>query len=170
MDTCALHSGVRGYPSSPYPEGTPPLVTHAAHAELYIFSIWLNKFCGFLPPANEVCEGYVFTDVCLSTGGVCPIACWIPSPPHRHPQTDTPLGRHPLGQTPPWADTPLSSACWDTVNKRAVRIPLECILVYFTIDLFFRKYVLAWIWNRSRGHSKGSDNPEGDGTEQGGGG
>ena len=24
-----------------------------------------------LPPANEVCEGYVFTGVCLSTGGVC---------------------------------------------------------------------------------------------------
>ena len=23
----------------------------------------------FLPPANEVCEGYVFTGVCLSTGG-----------------------------------------------------------------------------------------------------
>ena len=30
---------------------------------------------------------------------------------------------------PPWADTPLPSACWDTVNKCAVRIPLECILV-----------------------------------------
>ena len=27
----------------------------------------------FLPPANEVCEGYVFTGVCLSTpgGGAC---------------------------------------------------------------------------------------------------
>ena len=24
-----------------------------------------------LPPANEICEGYVFTGVCLSTGGVC---------------------------------------------------------------------------------------------------
>ena len=24
-----------------------------------------------LPPANEVCEGYVFTGVCLSTGGAC---------------------------------------------------------------------------------------------------
>ena len=23
-----------------------------------------------LPPANEVCKGYVFTDVCLSTGGM----------------------------------------------------------------------------------------------------
>ena len=23
----------------------------------------------FLPPANEVCEAYVFTGICLSTGG-----------------------------------------------------------------------------------------------------
>ena len=29
-------------------------------------------FYEFLPPANEVCEGYVFTGVCLSTrGGAC---------------------------------------------------------------------------------------------------
>ena len=27
-----------------------------------------------LPPANEVCEGYVFTGVCLSTGGACMVA------------------------------------------------------------------------------------------------
>ena len=48
-----------------------------------------------LPPANEVCEGYAFTGVCLSTGGVCPIACWDP------PQADTPQQVHPPGQTPP---------------------------------------------------------------------
>ena len=33
-----------------------------------------NSQCGranlLLPPANVVCEGYVFTGVCLSTGGV----------------------------------------------------------------------------------------------------
>ena len=28
----------------------------------------------FLPPANEVCKGYVFTGVCLSTGGACVVA------------------------------------------------------------------------------------------------
>ena len=27
-------------------------------------------FFTFLPPTNEVCEGYVFTGVCLSTGGM----------------------------------------------------------------------------------------------------
>ena len=43
----------------------------------------------------------------------------------------------PPGQTPPWADTPLPSACWDTPPPsacwdtllRTVRITLECILV-----------------------------------------
>ena len=52
---------------------------------------------------NEVCEGYIFTGVCLSTGGGC-------LPPQRggggsrHP----PLQADPPGQTPPapWADTP----------------------------------------------------------------
>ena len=46
------------------------------------------------------------------------------------PRADTTLSRHLPGQTPHWVDTPLQSACWDTANKRAVRIPLECILVY----------------------------------------
>ena len=49
--------------------------------------------------------------------GVCPNACW-----------DTP----PWAGTPPGRYTTLCSACWDTVNKRAVCIPLECILVLFT--------------------------------------
>ena len=81
---------------------------------------------------------------CLSVHrrGVCPIACWDTPLPQAHPQADTPLGRHPPwadnppwednphGQTTPLADTPLlHSACWDTVNKRSVHIPLECILV-----------------------------------------
>ena len=62
-------------------------------------------------------------------------------PPGRHPppgrtpplgtppQADNPLGKHPPWTGIPQADTPLCNACWDTVNKWAVRIPLECILV-----------------------------------------
>ena len=46
------------------------------------------------PPANEVCEGYVFTGVCLSTGGCLP-------PQADTPQVDNP---HPPGQTLPQAD------------------------------------------------------------------
>ena len=51
------------------------------------------------------------------------------------------LSRYPRAGTPPWTGTPSRagtsprqvhpprSACWDTVNKRSVRVPLECILV-----------------------------------------
>ena len=46
----------------------------------------------FLLPANEVCEGYVFTGICLSTGKAV-----------AGPEADTPQ-----------ADTPLPNACWDT--------------------------------------------------------
>ena len=58
------------------------------------------------------------------------------TPPGRHPLDRHHLGKHPLGQTPlcpvhVGIHTPLPSACWDTVNKWAVRIPLECILVIF---------------------------------------
>ena len=122
-------------------------------------------FISLLPPANEVCEGYVFTPVCqsfcswgeylgryTSSGQVHSSKAGTP-PRQVHPQAGThtprqvhPLGRytpwadaprqvHPQAGTPPWAGTPHGqvnphhSACWDTVNKRAVRIPLECILV-----------------------------------------
>ena len=73
----------------------------------------------FLPSANEVCEGYVFTDVCLSTagGGRHPPGRYTPSgrytpwegtPPGKvHPRASTPPGQvHPLGRYTPLAGTP----------------------------------------------------------------
>ena len=51
----------------------------------------LSLLCPLLPPANEVCEGYVFTCVCLSTGGCLPHCM---------------LGIHPPGADTPAADTP----------------------------------------------------------------
>ena len=89
---------------------------------------WLWQFRKiFLPPANEVCEGCVFTGVCLSTGGCLPLVLGgclplvlgggLPlvlggvsgqTPPT--PRQTSSLGRHPppaqcmLGCTPP-ADT-----------------------------------------------------------------
>ena len=81
----------------------------------------LNRFVigTFLPPANEVCEGYVFTPVCqsfCSRGGGFP-QCMLGYPPEtRHPPRSTPtpgpgnpLGpdsthrrsQHPREQTPP---------------------------------------------------------------------
>ena len=108
----------------------------------------------FLPPATKLGQGYVFTRVCDSVhrDGVYPSACWDT----HTPWADTPLGRHPPwadtspwadppgrhtplpGQTPPW-QTPPHSACWDTVNKRAVCILLECNLV-----LCFSQKEIIW--------------------------
>ena len=51
----------------------------------------------FLPPANEVCEGYVFTPGCHSVpgGGVFHSACWDTPP---RPEADTQPDQR---QTPP---------------------------------------------------------------------
>ena len=63
----------------------------------------------FLLSANEVCEGYVFTGVCLCVVGG---HAWqgVVCVPH----------------TAPWQIL----RPWHTVNERVVRILLECILVY----------------------------------------
>ena len=62
-----------------------------------LFSQCLNIFCDsitlYLPPANEVLEGYVFTGVCLS------VHRGVPTPLH--------AGIHPLGRHPPSGQTPL---------------------------------------------------------------
>ena len=77
-------------------------------------------------------QGNVFTPVCHSIHrGVCVSA--------------TPLGQTSPGQIPPMHagihTPPLPSGCWDTVNKRAVRILLECILVEIMQALL--KYCLS---------------------------
>ena len=76
-----------------------------------------NFWQGFLPPANEVFEGYVFTGVCLSTGGMSvPLHAGIYP---LGPVADTPQSRHPHGSrhTPsPWEQTPApspGSAYWN---------------------------------------------------------
>ena len=79
--------------------------------------VWLASYWNafLLLPANEVCEGYVFTPVCQSS---CSQGWGVPGhPPSRY----TSLGRY----TPPREQCMLG----DTGNKRAVRILLECFLV-----------------------------------------
>ena len=74
--------------------------------------LWLlksvTKICILLllPPANVVCEGYVFTGVCLSTGGKGdPPGRETPHPPGK----ETPLARKPPWQgDPPDKETPLA--------------------------------------------------------------
>ena len=63
-----------------------------------------------LLPANEVCEGYVFTSVCLSTGGVCPIAFWD-TPPRKTPGQAPPRAGTPLGRIPPGRHTSHPAQC-----------------------------------------------------------
>ena len=57
-------------------------------------------------------------------------------------EADTPLDQRQTPILPPQseADIPLHSACWDTVNKRAVRIPLECFLVCTSVP--YSQYVI----------------------------
>ena len=95
---------------------------HVKDPDYYEFEslLILIRIVRILPPANEVCEGYVFTGVCLPTGGMCGRgrawqgACMAGGVRGRgaymaHPQ----------------------QILRDTVNERAVRILLECILVKF---------------------------------------
>ena len=80
-----------------------------------------------------------------------------PPPWTETPQTETPLDRDPTGQTPhPWTETPRQRPLdreprTETPlgreppygNERAVRILLECILVYF-MPLYFRYLKKSW--------------------------
>ena len=80
----------------------------------------------FLPPANEVWGKVIFlqTSVILSGGGVLHLKGGL-HPGRVYIQWGGCL--HPGG----WADPP-PQALRDTVNKRAVRVLLECILVSST--------------------------------------
>ena len=90
-------------------------------------------------PQTKLRKGYVLhLSVILSTGGVCPSACW-----------DTPWADTPLTDTTPQADTPHTWADtpWQTppppgqtpasarrLLLRTVRILLECILACVIIS------------------------------------
>ena len=95
--------------------------------------------------SQRFCKGYVFTPVCLSTGGglpQCMLGWHTPqkqTPPRsRHP----PRSRPPLEQTPAGEDPPSGAdpnPPWSRhphrtrLLLRTVRILLECILVNFKV-------------------------------------
>ena len=68
-------------------------------------SVWVSIMDSIVTVRKRSCGKVMFLhlSVILSTGGVCPSACW-----DTHPSwADTPPRQTPPGQTPPWADTPL---------------------------------------------------------------
>ena len=67
---------------------------------------------------------FLHLSVSHSVDGGCLPHC---IPGHTHPQADTLPPGHDI--TTPWADTPPAPIPQDTGSKRAVRTPLECILV-----------------------------------------
>ena len=73
------------------------------------------------------CEGYVFTGMCLSTGGVCLSACWDTTTTPQTRNTQTHSTRHPPGPDhqpwtshPPGPDTP-----WDQPPPQDQTTPLD---------------------------------------------
>ena len=62
---------------------------------------------------------------------------WAGTPPGKYPQAGTSPAGYPPESIPRAGTPPSNSACWDTVNKRAVSISLECILVCFFIVFAF---------------------------------
>ena len=106
-----------------------------------------SRMTGIFTTRKQSLRRLCFTGVCLSTGGCLPQCMLGYTPPQD--QRQTPPGNRGRHQTPlPWADTlpeqtpsgryPLGrhprAQCMlgDTVNKRSVCIPLECI---FVLDL-----------------------------------
>ena len=102
------------------------------------------------------CEGYVFTGICLSTGGVsASVHAGIPPPGADIPWEQTsplPQSRHPpRADTPLGADTPQSRHLPQSIHPppeirsllRTVRILLECILVTYNFGTYgcFLEYV-----------------------------
>ena len=88
----------------------------------------------FLPPANEVCDGYVFTDVCFFTGwggglGLCPWGSpFKGGSPSRGVSVQGALC--PEGLYAGRGVCPGETETSSYGNERAVRILLECIRLF----------------------------------------
>ena len=79
-----------------------------------------------------------YTCLCVHKGGAVPgqVPPGRYTPRQVHPRAGTPTNRYlPWAGTPSGRYLPRHSTCWDMVNKRVVRIPLECILVYIIFSL-----------------------------------
>ena len=105
-----------------------------------------------LPPANEVWGKVIFSEMCVKNSvhrGVYLSACWDTIPRDQAPPWDqAPPDQPPPDQAPPGPGTPQirhppppeQSMLGDTVNEQAVRILLECNLVYDRFKLWQRSF------------------------------
>ena len=66
---CICNSNVKKLPSLPFQSICIIIMVPVMVMATKFICILLMTCHAFLPPANEVCEGYFFTGVCLSTGG-----------------------------------------------------------------------------------------------------
>ena len=95
----------------------------------------------FLPPASEVCEGYVFTGVCLSTGGVVSVSVWGVSVKRG---VSGPEGVSVRERPPADRDSPYG-------NERAVHILPGCILFIMKNLGEWITVQASWFWIYSPG-------------------
>ena len=107
------------------------------------------------------CPQTKFAKVMFSQVSICPREGCLPHcmlPHYTHPpwadppRADIPLDRHPPLQTPPGQttpgrhpprQTPPAQCITGTVHKQALRIPLECILVFKMVimrQLYFKVF------------------------------
>ena len=128
---------------------------------------WWRRSEPFYPyyHPQRSCEGYVFTPVCLSTGGVCLSACWDTTTPQeqtpprsRHPpEAGTPRSRHPPRAGTPREQTPPPPGSRHPPPSRrlllrTVRIILEYILVHIDscannpVSTFLSTYLVLFIY------------------------
>ena len=109
-----------------------------------IFKFNLGIFTARQRSLRRLCF-YTCLSVILFTGRGVPGQVPSPTGGRYTPQAGIPWQVPPRQVHPPPTDTPprrytsRHSACWDMVKKRAVRIPLECILV--SIKLFLNMTV-----------------------------
>ena len=100
-----------------------------------------------LSPANEVCEGYVFTGVCLQEGKT-----WAGTPPQVHPlgrytpQAGTPPRQvHPPGRYTPQAGTPtLAGTPPGRYNPLVGTPPTHLATVHAGIRSISGRYASHW--------------------------
>ena len=114
------------------PPGSKFLQFHAVFGKIRQIRMLAPPLGSWRPLLGEILDPPLQVFVCPQGGGV-----WLPSMHHRsHDQgasTLLPVGR-PWGVRPT-TPTPMLAPCGilrDTVNKRAVRILLECILVIYS--------------------------------------